>query len=212
MTVRRWTNMFFIATGGVGLLQGCKDLGSEPLVPLPVITTVLPDSAAAGDTMAYCGSDFGAASGSSRVTVGGVVADTVLSWSHDQDSTDRPVGTSAGTVVVAVQGRSSNAASFILKSTVHLVSFATDIIPVFIHSGCYACHGGSGGLFVHTVAELLQGGQHGPAIVAGERGREPNHSETFSQSSLWRQDAAGRPLSRRSDVATHPELDQPGGA
>jgi hypothetical protein len=47
------------------------------------------------------------------------------------------------------------------------VSFANDIIPIFQRYGCYQCHGGTNNLDTHTVAGLLQGGDHGPAIVAG---------------------------------------------
>lgn len=47
------------------------------------------------------------------------------------------------------------------------VSFANHIIPIFQTYGCYQCHGGTNNLDTHTVAGLLQGGDHGPAIVAG---------------------------------------------
>jgi hypothetical protein len=47
------------------------------------------------------------------------------------------------------------------------VSFQTNILPIFEKFGCYECHGGTNGLVVHTVADLLKGGVHGPAIVPG---------------------------------------------
>ena len=47
------------------------------------------------------------------------------------------------------------------------VSFAKDVIPIFIRYGCYGCHGGTNGLVVGTVADLLKGGIHGPAIIPG---------------------------------------------
>jgi hypothetical protein len=47
------------------------------------------------------------------------------------------------------------------------VSFRNQIVPFFISNGCDGCHGGNGGLNVQTVAQLLSGGIHGPAIVAG---------------------------------------------
>jgi hypothetical protein len=47
------------------------------------------------------------------------------------------------------------------------VSFANTIIPIFQTYGCYQCHGGTNNLDTHTVAGLLQGGDHGPAIVPG---------------------------------------------
>jgi hypothetical protein len=48
------------------------------------------------------------------------------------------------------------------------VSFESQIVPIFQRYGCYGCHGGSGGLFVQTVPQLLQGGLHGPAVIAGK--------------------------------------------
>lgn len=48
------------------------------------------------------------------------------------------------------------------------VSFETQIVPIFQRYGCAGCHGGSGGLFVQTVPQLLQGGLHGPAVIPGK--------------------------------------------
>jgi Planctomycete cytochrome C len=48
------------------------------------------------------------------------------------------------------------------------VSFSRDIQPIFTRYGCNSCHGGSGGLVVATVAEILKGGNHGPAVVPGD--------------------------------------------
>lgn len=53
------------------------------------------------------------------------------------------------------------------------LTFAANILPIFQQRGCTGCHGGSGGLFVGSVAQLLQGGQHGAAIVPGN-GAESN--------------------------------------
>ena len=50
------------------------------------------------------------------------------------------------------------------------VSFQNHIRPIFQSHGCVGCHGGSGGLSLQTVAQLLQGGSHGAAIVAGKAG------------------------------------------
>ena len=50
-------------------------------------------------------------------------------------------------------------------------SFRTDVLPVFARQGCLSCHGGSGGLVVATVADLLKGGDHGPAIVPDSASR-----------------------------------------
>jgi hypothetical protein len=48
------------------------------------------------------------------------------------------------------------------------VSFSHDVLPIFNRYGCTGCHGGSGNLLVGTVSQLLTGGVHGAAIVAGQ--------------------------------------------
>jgi hypothetical protein len=48
------------------------------------------------------------------------------------------------------------------------VSFQSQVKPIFQRYGCASCHGGSGGLFVQTVAQLLQGGVNGPVVVPGK--------------------------------------------
>jgi hypothetical protein len=47
------------------------------------------------------------------------------------------------------------------------ISFQARVLPILTNYGCTGCHGGSGGLFVGTVAQLLTGGNHGAAVVAG---------------------------------------------
>jgi hypothetical protein len=47
------------------------------------------------------------------------------------------------------------------------VSFSQKIQPIMNQYGCPGCHGGTSGLTVTTVASLLAGGGHGPAIVPG---------------------------------------------
>ena len=53
--------------------------------------------------------------------------------------------------------------------TQRVVSFIQDVRPIFANPsvGCLGCHGGTNNLFVGTVADLLTGGLHGPAIVPG---------------------------------------------
>lgn len=48
------------------------------------------------------------------------------------------------------------------------VSFAQRVLPILQRNGCVACHGGSGGLYVGTVSQLITGGNHGPAVIAGQ--------------------------------------------
>ncbi len=47
------------------------------------------------------------------------------------------------------------------------LTFNADILPILQQRGCVSCHGGSGGLFVGSVAQLQQGGLHGAAIIPG---------------------------------------------
>ncbi len=48
------------------------------------------------------------------------------------------------------------------------VSYKNDIVPVLENAGCVGCHGGTSGLTVGSVAGLLRGGLHGPAVVPGK--------------------------------------------
>jgi hypothetical protein len=48
-----------------------------------------------------------------------------------------------------------------------VVRFSADVLPILTNAGCTGCHGGTSGLRVGTVAQLLTGGNHGPAIVPG---------------------------------------------
>ena len=47
------------------------------------------------------------------------------------------------------------------------VSFEANVKPLIIQYGCPSCHGGTSGLTVTSVPLLLQGGDHGPAIIPG---------------------------------------------
>ncbi len=47
------------------------------------------------------------------------------------------------------------------------VSFKNQIAPLFQKYGCSSCHGGSGGLYVTSYTQLMQGGNHGPVVIPG---------------------------------------------
>jgi hypothetical protein len=47
------------------------------------------------------------------------------------------------------------------------LTFSANILPILQQYGCSGCHGGSGGLFVGSVSQLIHGGLHGAAIVPG---------------------------------------------
>ena len=169
----RRTLWWMIISGlfGAAFFQGCTDAGS-PVTPDTqpngaVIIAIRPDSAGVGDTIAVSGTAFGKTQGSSIVQVGGAPATIVVAWSDTLVRVVVPGTAVNGIVVVSVNGVSSNSKAFALRGAGAFVSFSRDILPIFSQKGCASCHGGSGGLFVGSVAQLLQGGDHGPAIVPG---------------------------------------------
>ncbi len=62
----------------------------------------------------------------------------------------------------------SNAVGVTVQAGTTQVSFSQDVHPLLVQHGCTGCHGGTNGLTVETVADLLRGGNHGPAIVPGD--------------------------------------------
>jgi hypothetical protein len=48
------------------------------------------------------------------------------------------------------------------------ISFQQRVLPILTRYGCVGCHGGTNGLTVSTVADLLHGGIHGAAVVPGD--------------------------------------------
>jgi hypothetical protein len=48
------------------------------------------------------------------------------------------------------------------------ISFQSHVLPIFQRYGCNSCHGGSGGLIVSSVAQLLRGGDNGPSVIPGK--------------------------------------------
>ena len=62
----------------------------------------------------------------------------------------------------------SNIVGVTVRAGTTLVSFSLDVHPLLVQHGCTGCHGGTNGLTVETVADLLRGGNHGPAIVPGD--------------------------------------------
>ena len=152
---------------GIG---GCKDMGSDVPQPAigPAITAIQPDSAFAGDTLKILGTNFGATQGSSAVSVGGSVADTVYLWNATEIDVKVPASAVTGSVTVTVDGAMSNAPAFKIQGAVLPgVSFKNDVFPVFQSAGCVPCHGGNGGLTLDTYAHLMQGGSVGPVIIPG---------------------------------------------
>lgn len=167
-------NVCFIGIFAVFLLagvDGCTDMGSNVPQPavVPVITAIQPDSAFAGDTLKIFGINFDTTQGSSVVSVGGTIADTVYLWSIAEIDVKVPASAATGNVSVSVNGTTSNTLAFKVRGTVvPLVSFKNDVFPIFQGKGCVTCHGGNGNLFLDNYQDLMSGtSNHGPVVIPG---------------------------------------------
>jgi IPT/TIG domain len=152
-------------------IDGCTDMGSSVAVPdsAPSITAIQPDSAFAGDTLKIIGTNFGATQGSSVVSVGGTIADTLYLWSKTEIDVKVPASAATGNVSVTVDGTTSNALTFKIRGTVvPSVSFKNDVFPIFQSKGCVSCHGGNGNFFLGNYQNLMSGtSSHGPVVTPG---------------------------------------------
>ncbi|MGA7160986.1 MAG: IPT/TIG domain-containing protein [Bacteroidota bacterium] len=167
-------NVFFIGVLVVFVLAslgGCTDMGSNVpvLTAVPSITAIQPDSAFVGDTLKIIGTNFGTTQGSSTVSVGGTVADTVYLWSATEIDVKVPASAVTGNVNVTESGAMSNNLSFKIRGTVlPSISFKNNVFPVFQSAGCTSCHGGTNNLFVDSYAHLMLGTSlHGPVVTPG---------------------------------------------
>jgi hypothetical protein len=156
-----------------GIFASCsdssRDSDSVALVSSnsPVITRIEPDSVMTGDTLKIFGHDFGERQGANPLMVGGQGAVPILSWSDTVLSVIVPDGAASGTVNVTVVGHTSNSVPIIILPHPVQISYLNNVRPIFLLNNCINCHGGSNNLYVGTVAQLLQGGAHGPAVVPG---------------------------------------------
>jgi len=152
-------------------IDGCTDMGSNvpQQIIVPAITAIQPDSAFTGDTLKIFGTNFGATQGSSAVSVGGTIADTVYLWSATEIDVKVPASAATGSVTVTVGGATSNAPTFIVRGAVVAnVSFKNNVLPVFQNTGCTSCHGGTNNLYVDSYAHLMLGTSlHGPVVTPG---------------------------------------------
>lgn len=157
-----------IVLAGIG---GCTDMGSNvpQQIIVPAITGIHPDSAFAEDTLKIFGTNFGATQGSSTVSVGGTIADTIYLWSTTEIDVKVPTSATTGSVTVTVGGATSNASAFIIRGAVVAnVSFKNNVFPIFQSAGCVSCHGGTNNLYVDSYAHLMLGTSlHGPVVTPG---------------------------------------------
>jgi hypothetical protein len=163
-------SVWAILVAVVVLSGGCRDMGNDlPVSPRTVILAVLPDSGRSGDTVTVAGTGFGASRADGVVRFGSVEAVDYPSWSDTAITLVIPADAPSGTIAVVVGGEQSNAIAFrVLGAVVITRSFSLDVLPILNDYGCTGCHGGSGGLFVGTPGQLLQGGAHGPAVIPGD--------------------------------------------
>ena len=88
-------NGFGIAAGTVSTLP-------------PVVTGRTPSAASPGTQVTIRGYQFGATQGKSRVVIGGVGADTIISWSDQEITCIVPTGVSSGSIVIFTDTWTSN--------------------------------------------------------------------------------------------------------
>ena len=168
-------NIAFIGTVITTILAGifgCTDMGSDLPQPasVPAISSIQPDSAFAGDTLKITGTNFGATKGSSIVSVGGAVADTIYLWSSTEIDLKVPASAVTGSVTVTVGGATSNAPAFKIRgAAAPVISFTNDILPIFQSKGCTGCHGGTNNLYVDSYQHIMLGNSvHGPVVTPGD--------------------------------------------
>ena len=156
----------------IGVFCGCSDSTTETTAVEvlttnpPVISRLEPDAIIVGDTLRIVGLHFGGRQAGSALLIGGRSAVLVLSWSDTLINVIVPGGAVSGVVSLTTGGRTSAIAITILPPPIQL-SFLNNVRPIFLVNSCINCHGGSAALYVGTVAQLLQGGVAGPAIIPG---------------------------------------------
>ena len=161
--------LFTVILGVVIFLTACKDQGDPVSAPtaVPTITSVVPDSGIARDTIIIIGANFGTTQNSGIVSFRSANASTIISWSATQIKVIVPAYAISGvsTIKVTADGLASNQKSFKILGNVSEISFATNINPLFATYGCNGCHPGNGGLSLATYTTLIAGGGRGPAVT-----------------------------------------------
>jgi hypothetical protein len=150
------------------IISGCNKSDSSPTGSNsnPTISSVSPTTAAVNDTLSVTGTNFGATQGTSTVIVGGQTVTVIYSWSSTLIRLKVPQGAVTGAVIISVGGVQSNTMTLTVSGASG-ISFSRTIFPIFSNNRCLNCHGGTGGLYLNTVAQILQGGNHGAAVVHG---------------------------------------------
>lgn len=123
------------STGNVSVTVGSETSNSFPFsignsgeAPAPQITTLSPSGGIAGTDVTISGKNFGITQGSSKVAFGGVETTSVTSWSNKKIACKTPAGAATGNVIVTVNGKESNGASF----TVYPIPKISSVNPSYI--------------------------------------------------------------------------------
>lgn len=93
-----------LVSNGVSTVTGYASILISAAPTGPIITSVSPSEARAGDTVLITGAGFGATRGTSTVSIGGVTATSITSWSEYQIRAVVPSGASTGSVIITVGG------------------------------------------------------------------------------------------------------------
>ncbi len=96
------------------------------------------------------------------------------------------------------------------QSSAGKISFQHQVLPIFMQYGCPGCHGGTNGLTVTSVADLLHGGVHGPAIIAGNANGSILVQKISPNPPFWRAYAFRWSLYSRFNDPGNKELDKSG--
>ncbi len=116
------TGNVVVTVGG----QASNGVSFTVTVPAPTITSLNPNSGAAGTSVIITGTNFGTTQGNSTVTFNGAAA-TAASWSATSITATVPTGATTGNVVVTVGSQASNGVSFTVLVSIELVQHgATD--------------------------------------------------------------------------------------
>src|SRR5438445_400141 len=96
----------------------------------PTISTLSLTQGPVGATLTVNGSNFGTTQGGSTVTFNGVTATATSNWSATSFNVTVPAGATTGTVVVTVNGASSNGVPFTVTPTPNITTIAPTSGPI----------------------------------------------------------------------------------
>jgi hypothetical protein len=126
-----WTDTKIIAPVPGSLLPGFADVivtvggaasNAQSFLVIPVITSVSPDHAPINGSVTVTGTSFGDTHGtSSTITFHGLNA-TPSAWTNTSVSFPIPVGATSGTIIVTVNGWSTNGADCMVLPTINTLS------------------------------------------------------------------------------------------